>query len=91
MTIQDLPVVNASLNALSTVFILAGLFFIKRDMKLPHIVSMISALVTSTAFATACYLHLSHIVKAGHVTHFTHPGWPKAVYFLILGTHVPLA
>jgi len=89
MTVQDLPIVNASLNALSTVFILAGLFFIKRDMKLPHIVSMISALVTSTAFL-ACYLTY-HFVKAGHVTRFTHPGWPKAVYFLILGTHVPLA
>ena len=89
MTVQDLPAVNASLNGLSTVFILAGLYFIKRDMKLPHIVSMITALVTSTAFLT-CYL-IYHYAKAGHVTKFTHPGWPRAVYFFILGTHVPLA
>ncbi len=89
MTIQQLPLVNASLNGLSTVFILAGLFFIKRDMKLPHIVSMITALITSTAFLT-CYV-IYHVAKAGHVTEFTHPGWPRAVYFFILATHVPLA
>lgn len=89
MTIQDLPAVNASLNALSTVFILAGITFIKSDRKQAHIVSMLAALVTSTAFL-ACYLTY-HFAKAGHVTLFTHPGWPKILYFIILGTHVPLA
>jgi hypothetical protein len=32
-----------------------------------------------------------HFLKAGHVTYFTHPGWPKALYLFILGTHTPLA
>ncbi len=89
MTVQDLPIVNASLNALSTVFILAGITFIKNDRKQAHIVSMLCALITSTAFL-ACYLTY-HFAKAGHVTRFTHPGWPKILYFIILGTHVPLA
>jgi uncharacterized membrane protein YozB (DUF420 family) len=89
MTIQDLPAVNASLNALSTVFLLAGITFIKNDRKQAHILSMLAALVTSTAFL-ACYLTY-HFAKAGHVTLFTHSGWPKILYFLILGTHVPLA
>ena len=87
MTVHDLPPINASLNALSTVFILAGFAFIKAERKLQHIVCMICALVTSALFLT-CYLiyHAHHIV-----TRFTHPGWPKALYFLILFTHIPLA
>jgi uncharacterized membrane protein YozB (DUF420 family) len=89
MTVQDLPAVNASLNALSTVFILAGITFIKNEMKQAHILSMLAALVTSTAFL-ACYLTY-HYFKAGHVTYFTHPGWPKTLYMLILWTHIPLA
>jgi len=89
MHASDLPIVNASLNALSTVFILAGIGFIKNDMKQAHILSMICALITSTAFLT-CYL-IYHFLKAGVVTHFTYPGWPKVLYFLILGTHTPLA
>lgn len=89
MTTQDLPAVNASLNALSTVFILAGIVFIKGDRKQAHIAAMTAALVTSTAFL-ACYLTY-HYFKAGHVTYFTHPGWPKAVYMFILWTHIPLA
>ena len=89
MHASDLPLVNASLNGLSTVFILAGIYFIKNDMKQAHILSMIAALVTSTAFL-ACYLTY-HFLKQGVVTHFTYPGWPKALYFFILGTHTPLA
>ena len=89
MTISDLPLLNASLNGLSTVFILAGITFIKKDMKLAHIVAMLSALVTSTVFLASYVTY--HYLKLGVVTKFTYPGWPKAVYYFILATHVPLA
>lgn len=89
MTAADLPPINASLNALSTIFIVAGLALIKRERKLAHTVCMIAALVTSTLFL-ACYLSY-HIAKGGVVTRFTHEGWPRIVYFFILGTHTPLA
>lgn len=89
MTVSDLPALNASLNALSTLFILAGLVAIKRDHKTAHIAAMITALVTSTAFL-ASYLTY-HWMKAGIVTRFTEPGWPKAVYYFVLFTHIPLA
>ncbi len=89
MTISDLPAINASLNALSTVFILTGIAFIKNEMKQAHILSMIAALITSTAFLT-CYV-IYHAAKAGVVTYFTVPGWPKALYMAILWTHIPLA
>jgi len=89
MTIADLPAVNATLNALSTVFIVAGLAFIKSERKLAHTACMVAALCTSAAFLT-CYL-IYHYAKAGHVTKFAYEGWPKILYFFILGTHTPLA
>ena len=89
MTVSDFPWINATLNGLSTVFIVAGLALIKSERKLAHIVCMVIALATSNAFL-ACYLTY-HYLKAGVVTHFTHTGWPKTLYFFILGTHTPLA
>jgi len=89
MNVNDLPAVNATLNALSTLFILAGWTMIRFERKAAHALCMAGALVTSAAFL-ACYL-VYHFLKEGHVTRFTHPGWPKSLYFLILGTHTPLA
>ncbi len=89
MNVNELPAVNAALNALSTLFILAGWTMIRLERKVAHALCMVSALVTSAAFL-ACYL-VYHFLKEGHVTRFTHPGWPKALYFFILGTHTPLA
>ena len=83
------PPINATLNGLSTVFILAGWWSIKNDRKIPHIISMVSALTTSTLFL-ACYLTY-HYLKEGTVTRFTHPGWPKTFYFWLLLTHTILA
>jgi uncharacterized membrane protein YozB (DUF420 family) len=89
MSVNELPAVNATLNSLSTLLILAGWIMIRTERKVAHAACMISAILTSAAFL-ACYL-VYHFLKAGHVTHFTHPGWPKALYFFILGTHTPLA
>lgn len=89
MSLSDLPLLNASLNALSTFFIVFGLAFIKGERKQAHIVCMVAAVITSTLFL-ASYLTY-HIARGGEVTHFTHPGWPKTLYFVILGTHTPLA
>lgn len=88
MEISQLPAVNATLNACSTLFIIAGLIAIKREAKLTHAACMIAAILTSTVFL-ACYLTYHFNVTA--VTRFTHPGWPKTLYFLILFTHIPLA
>jgi len=89
MTVSDLPLLNASLNALSTLFIVAGIAFIKNDMKQAHILAMLSALITSTLFLASYVTY--HVMKDGMVTKFTHPGWPKAAYYFVLATHVPLA
>jgi putative membrane protein len=88
MTIKDLPPLNASLNALSTCFILIGLLCIKKDRKQAHIVAMSLALLTSTLFLVS---YLTYHFQVAAVTRFTHPGWPRALYFFVLATHVPLA
>ena len=89
MNVNDLPSVNATLNGISTLLIVTGWFMIRTERKLAHAACMIAAIMTSAAFL-ACYL-LYHFLRAGHVTYFTHPGWPKALYLFILGTHTPLA
>lgn len=88
MNIQDLPLINASLNGLATAFIIAGLFAIKSDRREVHRFCMVSAIVVSAAFL-ACYLVYHFNVTA--VTKFTHGGWPRIAYFFILLTHIPLA
>ena len=87
MTVQDLPVVNATLNAIATCFIVSGIILIKKGNKRAHAVCMITALVVSAVFLT-CYLiyHYSYPTNK-----FAHEGWPKTVYFIILFTHIPLA
>lgn len=87
MTLQDLPALNASLNALSTVFIAVGWILIRREQKKAHIACMVNALVTSTAFLT-CYLIYHFNVLT---VRFTHPGPIKAFYYVLLLTHVVLA
>jgi putative membrane protein len=88
MNVQQLPLVNACLNGLSTALIVAGLVLIHQGRREWHKRCMLGAIAVSTAFL-ACYLFYHFNVVA--VTRFTHAGWPRGVYFLILFTHIPLA
>jgi putative membrane protein len=88
MNVQNLPVVNASLNASATVLIIAGLIAIKANKPRLHRALMFGAIAVSAAFLT-CYLIYHFNVVA--VTKFTHDGWPRTVYYFILLTHIPLA
>jgi uncharacterized membrane protein YozB (DUF420 family) len=93
MTISDLPAVNASLNALSTVFLTFGYIFIKQQKRDAHRNCMIGAFVTSTVFL-ACYLtyhHLLYKTTGRRGTPFAGQGWVRPVYYFILWTHIPLA
>ncbi len=87
MSISDLPALNASLNAISTVFISAGWYAIRRNYWRQHIACMIAALLTSVAFLTSYLIYHAH---AGSVR-FTAQGIVRPIYFTILLTHVLLA
>ncbi|HTB82432.1 MAG TPA: DUF420 domain-containing protein [Candidatus Sulfotelmatobacter sp.] len=93
MTIHDLPVVNATLNGLSAVFLAFGFFFIKRGRKIAHRNCMISAFCTSVVFL-ACYLTyhiwLAVVLHQGP-TRFLKPEWFRPFYLTILISHTLLA
>jgi putative membrane protein len=88
MTVQDLPAVNATLNSIATVLLVAGFIFIKRDNKKAHIACMVSALVVSAAFLTCYLIYHAH---AGSVKFTYEGGLVRRIYFFILLTHIPLA
>jgi uncharacterized membrane protein YozB (DUF420 family) len=79
--------VNASLNSLATVLLLAGFYFIKRGRIEAHKRAMLSAFIVSIAFLT-CYVW--YHMHAGRVE-FTHVGPVRYIYYAILLSHVLLA
>jgi putative membrane protein len=89
MTISDLPAVNASLNAVSTVFISAGWYFIRRGAWQRHMVCMIIAVISSTFFLTGYLVYHAHVGEKS--THFAAGGAVAAIYFTMLITHILLA
>lgn len=87
MTYSDLPLVNASLNTLTTVLLVTGYIQIKRGRQQAHGLFMAAAFVTSSLFLV-CYL--VHKFTVGP-TRFTGEGWIRPVYFTLLLTHTVLA
>ena len=87
MTIHDLPAINASLNALSTVFLASGYAFVRARRIAQHRTCMLAALTTSALFLV-CYI--AYHAQVGSVR-FTRQGLVRPVYFTILITHVTLA
>ncbi len=87
MSVSDLPAVNATLNSICTVLLLAGWWFIRHERKSQHILCMASALVVSVVFLVSYLVYHYH---AGSVK-FTSQGIERPVYFFILITHVILA
>jgi uncharacterized membrane protein YozB (DUF420 family) len=87
VSVTDLPAVNASLNAVSTVLLLTGYVFIRRGERQKHKACMIAALVTSTLFLTSYVIYHAQV---GSVP-FKGSGWIRTVYFAVLIPHVILA
>ena len=87
MAIADLPALNATLNALSAVFLTAGYILIRRGKWTLHKRCMLAALVTSAVFLVS---YLTYHYNIGSKP-FTGQGLIRALYFTILITHVLLA
>src|SRR5438552_16223565 len=87
MTVYDLPLVNASLNATATVLLLVARRQIKQKKIQNHKKVMISAFVVSILFLI-CYLiyHFNVLSVA-----FKEPAWFKPIYLVLLASHVLLA
>jgi uncharacterized membrane protein YozB (DUF420 family) len=82
-----LPAVNATLNAISTVFLAAGWRFIRRGQITRHRACMIAAFATSALFLTS---YLVYHANVGSVP-FRGLGTVRLLYFAILTTHIILA
>jgi uncharacterized membrane protein YozB (DUF420 family) len=85
--IHDLPIVNATLNATSTVLLLIAYSFIRQRKIEAHRRTML------TAFAVSCLFLVFYLVYHYNVgsVRFDKPGWVRTVYLVILFTHTILA
>jgi len=87
MSVTDLPTVNALLNLLSTIFLVMGYIYIKRDAREKHRRMMILALISSGIFLL---FYLIYHAQVGSVPYPYHD-WTRPVYFIILIPHIILA
>lgn len=87
MTVQDLPTLNASLNAVAATLLLSGYIAIKNKKENLHRNLMIAALVVSALFLTSYLIYHYHVPSKK----FPDLGWIKTVYLVILIPHIILA
>jgi putative membrane protein len=87
ISVTDLPAVNATLNGIATLFLVAGWISIRRNAVDRHRACMIAALACSALFLTSYLVYHYH---AGSRP-FTGTGAIRTFYFTILITHVILA
>lgn len=85
--INALPIVNATLNGISALFLLVGYGFVRRGRIIQHRICMVTAFTTSTLFLAS---YLIYHFNVGSVP-FTGEGAIRLVYFTILISHVILA
>ena len=87
MSIHDLPAVNATLNAVSGVLLMAGYLLMRARRIDLHRRVMLAAFITSSLFLAS---YLIYHAQVGSVR-FTRQGLVRPLYFAILITHVSLA
>lgn len=87
LALADLPAVNASLNATTTVLLLTGYAMIRRRRVRLHRACMIAAVATSLLFLTSYLYYHAHVGSK----RFPGQGWIRPVYFAILFSHTVLA
>ena len=87
MDIADLPALNASLNAIAAVFLVAGYVLIRNGRRDAHRRCMLTALTTSALFLIS---YVIYHANAGSVP-FRGTGAIRVVYFAVLIPHIILA
>ena len=87
MNIHSLPAVNATLNGISGVLLIAG-YLLMRARRIE-----LHRRVMTAAFATSSLFLICYVVYHANVgsVRFTRPGFVRQLYFTILITHVTLA
>ena len=89
MSVQDIPAVNALLNALATLCMTAGFISIRRGRIETHRKWMLAAGTVSAVFLVG-YVGHKILVRGVH-TPFGGEGFIRSIYFSMLLTHIVLA
>lgn len=86
-SVSDLPLVNASLNAIATVLLIVGYVCIRQRRIAAHRAAMIAAFATSVLFL------ISYLIYHAHAGSRPFPGQGniRVIYFVILISHIVLA
>lgn len=79
--------INAAINSAVSILLIAGLIAVKNKKYILHKRIMLSALALSCIFLAS---YICHHLFAGE-TKFGGTGTAKTIYYIILGTHIPLA
>lgn len=87
MTVSDLPLLNATLNFLSAIFLTFGYINIKKQRPDVHKKYMIAALISSACFLTSYLIYHYYVGSVPYPYH----DWTRPLYFVILIPHVILA
>ncbi|MBI2821846.1 MAG: DUF420 domain-containing protein [Acidobacteria bacterium] len=87
MSIQELPTLNAALNSLSALLLLAGYLCIRKGKIGAHRALMVSAVCSSTLFLVSYLTYHYHIGSKP----FSGSGGVRTAYLLILASHTVLA
>lgn len=87
--VEFFPPLNASLNALSGIFLLIGFRYIKARNITMHRRFMLTACATSVLFLI-CYVTY-HSIRGGVVTKFAGTGFWRTFYLTMLTSHTILA
>ena len=87
--VEFFPPLNASLNALSGVFLLIGYVLIRRKRIQLHKRFMLAACTSSVLFLI-CYVTY-HTIRGGVVTKFAGTGFWRTFYLAMLTSHTILA
>jgi len=86
--IEDLPHLNAGLNAASAVLLVTGWRMARAKRIAAHRACMLSAVVASTLFLVSYVVY--HFGHAG-LTAYPGTGLGRALYYALLGSHTVLA
>ena len=87
LSLSDLPALNATLNGVAGLFLLAGYYFIRQRQIARHRAAMIGAFAMSTLFLISYVIYHANIGSKP----FLGQGPIRVVYFAILITHIILA
>ncbi len=85
--LSDLPALNATLNGIAGLFLLAGYYFIRRRQIARHRAAMLGAFAMSTLFLVSYLIYHANVGSKP----FQGQGPIRVVYFTILISHIILA